>query len=863
MAPEVAARVAALADAVRATPLDRWTAADPYLALLVHRAVLDARAAADDRARDALRIALERLSHALAALGRGRGGGRRAVAQGARALARRRGRGPAARPRGAARRRPAALPALDLGARAHAARGGGGAADPRAGAHRRAAAARVHARGRASRGSTGRGPSWAARRRASCSATPSGCPTCCWRRARRGARRSRDGRVPAGVLAAAPADRAEPRGRALPPDDGGVADAVPVPAPARAVGGVRPRVGARHARAARPGQASDLGAARRARPGCRGSASPRRPSTACAPATSCRTTCAPATGWPTACAPRACRARSCRAPRCPGRRTSCCSGSARPRPISSTRSAPVDVPSLAHRRRRAPAARRARAGPPPRRAARRAWRPGARASRSRRWSRAGRSGRRPERGGLSIIRGSRGPRRGCIARADRRWSARDEEVRAAASPWPSSLPAGSARADFVQDVGSPLPTGIAPYGVAAADFNGDGRPDVAAANGDRGQRLGLPARRSRRLLAGGELAGRRDRRRERHRGRATSTATASATSPSRVRDGGAAATCCCARPTTPASTQEGDALARAVRRRPSPPPTSTATARATSSSGAARSDAVYYALRNDAEHRLRGARCSCPSVGHKGAVARRRLHRRRPARHRGHELDRAREHRPLGPERQPHRSPSRPTRRSTSDGQAVRHGGRRLQRGRPPRRGRRRQPERQGRASCSGKAAATSSARARYPAGDGPVGVETADFNSDGRPDLGDRQPGGKRVTVLLRTAERLRARPELADPHQPGGDGDRDRPTSTRTRASTWPWPTSASNTTQHPAQPRRRSRRRRLRRRRPGRRQRRRAAPDRLRRREPGDPARARRTCPATGSTRTASAATRRSRC
>jgi len=67
--PEVAARVAALADAVRATPLERWTAADPYLALLVHRAVLDARAAADERARDALRIALERLSHALAALG--------------------------------------------------------------------------------------------------------------------------------------------------------------------------------------------------------------------------------------------------------------------------------------------------------------------------------------------------------------------------------------------------------------------------------------------------------------------------------------------------------------------------------------------------------------------------------------------------------------------------------------------------------------------------------------------------------------------------------------------------------------------------------------------------------------------------
>jgi hypothetical protein len=63
------ASVGALAAAVRATPLERWTAADPYLALLVHRAVLDAQAAVEGESRDALRIALERLSHALAALG--------------------------------------------------------------------------------------------------------------------------------------------------------------------------------------------------------------------------------------------------------------------------------------------------------------------------------------------------------------------------------------------------------------------------------------------------------------------------------------------------------------------------------------------------------------------------------------------------------------------------------------------------------------------------------------------------------------------------------------------------------------------------------------------------------------------------
>jgi hypothetical protein len=66
---DIAAEVAALAGAVRAVPLVRWTAADPYLALLVHRAVLDAQAAVDGADRDALRIALERLGHALAALG--------------------------------------------------------------------------------------------------------------------------------------------------------------------------------------------------------------------------------------------------------------------------------------------------------------------------------------------------------------------------------------------------------------------------------------------------------------------------------------------------------------------------------------------------------------------------------------------------------------------------------------------------------------------------------------------------------------------------------------------------------------------------------------------------------------------------
>ena len=90
-------------------------------------------------------------------------------------------------------------------------------------------------------------------------ADPVRLPDCCSPPARRGAPRSRDGRrggrpagrergsrLPARVVAAAAADRAEPGRRPLPPRHGGVADAVPLPAPARAVGRVPARVGAAH-----------------------------------------------------------------------------------------------------------------------------------------------------------------------------------------------------------------------------------------------------------------------------------------------------------------------------------------------------------------------------------------------------------------------------------------------------------------------------------------------------------------------------------------------------------------------------------------------------------------------------------------
>jgi hypothetical protein len=46
--------------------------------------------------------------------------------------------------------------------------------------------------------------------------------------------------------------------------------------------------------------------------------------------------------------------------------------------------------------------------------------------------------------------------------------------------------AAPAAADFVQDNGSPLQVGFAPYGVAAADLDGNGTPDLAAASATSG-----------------------------------------------------------------------------------------------------------------------------------------------------------------------------------------------------------------------------------------------------------------------------------------------------------------------------------------------------------------------------------------
>jgi FG-GAP-like repeat len=51
---------------------------------------------------------------------------------------------------------------------------------------------------------------------------------------------------------------------------------------------------------------------------------------------------------------------------------------------------------------------------------------------------------------------------------------------------------GDGRGSFSQAAGSPFPSGKTPFAVAIGDLNGDGKPDLAAANwaGQRGRRQG-------------------------------------------------------------------------------------------------------------------------------------------------------------------------------------------------------------------------------------------------------------------------------------------------------------------------------------------------------------------------------------
>ncbi len=256
------------------------------------------------------------------------------------------------------------------------------------------------------------------------------------------------------------------------------------------------------------------------------------------------------------------------------------------------------------------------------------------------------------------------------------------------------LPAGTARADFVQDVGSPLPTGVAPYGVAAADFNGDGRPDVAAANGTessvsvflRGAGGGFSQEASSPVagiggasdIAVGDFNG--DGKRD--------LAVAG------YGDGAPGGYVLLRKADNTGFALEGGVLAVP----------STTNVAVGDLDGNGKSDlvfgtlgpnAVYYALRNDAGTAF-NAPVKLQSVGQKGAVA--------LGDFTGDgQLDivAANWTSPasieLWVQNDNHTFPGH-AQRAVQRGQGgVRHGGRRLQQGRPPRRRRRRQPERQGR----------------------------------------------------------------------------------------------------------------------------------------------------------------------
>ena len=426
------------------------------------------------------------------------------------------------------------------------------------------------------------------------------------------------------------------------------------------------------------------------------------------------------------------------------------------------------------------------------------------------------------------------------------------------------IPAGEARADFVQDISSPLDTGIAPYNVAAADFDGNGRPDVAAASAHRGHGHDLPAaassggftQESPTLVGTGRLQRRRRRGLQRRRHASTSPATAARRRPRAT----------CARPTARRLRAGGRALTRSGRRTAITAADLNGDGGSTSSSGASATDSVYYALRNAREHRLSRRRCQLP-------------------------VDR-----PEGRRRRRATSPATASRTSSPTNDNARRrttcwvaeGRRHLRTGRPTRPFDARRPASSawpsptstGTAAPTWRPATTRTTpstcmlgqggrrvrapRRRTRSGDGPAGHRRrpTSTRTASRTSRSPTRPG-MRVTVLLRTATGFEHDPSSPILTSLAATGIGDRRTSTQTRGPTSPWPTSLEHA-EHPHQldavpaasasasaaagPRRR--------------QRRRAAPDGLRRRQSGGP------CPrrggrarATGSTRTARAATRRS--